>query len=314
MQRLDQRISLQKLEVFCLVVDLDGVSRAAEHLFVAQPVVSAHLRTLQERLGAQLLYRDGRRMRLTEAGEAAYAWAKEVLSRREELSRELDGLVDGRVGHSVIGSSMSVGSYVLPPILARFRRSHPGARIVLDISDPERALRAVELGRCDFAIVMSDRPPDPRAFTVEQVGHEELVLVAGLDASSPSRITPKELQAMPFVCSPAGLTRRRLVDRALAPLGLEQRNVVLEMGHPEAMKRAVRDGLGVALLPRSSVADEVDSSLLREVAVEGLEAVVPVYLVHRCGKRFSPLQRELIDAIRKGLGGERASTTQVAVA
>ena len=61
--KLDQRISLQKLEIFCLVVDLGGVGRAAEHLFVAQPVVSAHLRTLQERLGAELLYRDGRRLR-----------------------------------------------------------------------------------------------------------------------------------------------------------------------------------------------------------------------------------------------------------
>src|SRR5437899_1337828 len=79
-----------------VVVELGGVRRAAEQLYVTQPVVSAHLRTLQDRLGgAQLLYRDGRQMRVTEAGDAAYRWAKEVLSRSEDVVREIDGLAQG---------------------------------------------------------------------------------------------------------------------------------------------------------------------------------------------------------------------------
>ena len=70
--RYDNRITLQKLEVFCSVVELGGVSRAAEHLWVAQSVVSGHLRSLQDRLRVQLLYRDGQQMKLTKAGEQVY--------------------------------------------------------------------------------------------------------------------------------------------------------------------------------------------------------------------------------------------------
>jgi DNA-binding transcriptional LysR family regulator len=304
--QIDQRISLQKLEVFCLVVELGGVGRAAEHLFVAQSVVSAHLRTLQERIGAQLLYRDGRRLRLTEAGEATYSWAQKVLSRREELARQIDGLSDGRSGHTVIASSMSVGSYMLPPVLARFRRGHPGARITLDVSDPERALHTVEIGRCDFAILICDTPPDPRMFTVEPIGRDELVLVAGVDTSPPVSVTADDLREMPFVCSPAGLSRRAVVDAALARMGVDHRNVVLELGHPEAMKRAARDGLGVAVLLRSAVRDELDAGLLREIAVDGFDSNVPIMCVQRIRKRLTPIQSELLEAVRDAMEGERA--------
>ena len=64
---LDSRVTLHKLEVFSLVVELGGVSRAAEQLFVSQPVVTAHIRSLEQRVGARLFYREGRNLRLTES-------------------------------------------------------------------------------------------------------------------------------------------------------------------------------------------------------------------------------------------------------
>src|ERR1700760_5005074 len=84
----DNRITFQKLEILCLVVDLGGVTRAAEHLWVAQPVVTAHIRSLQERLGVTLFHREGRRTILTDAGQQVYQWAQDVLSRTEQMQRE----------------------------------------------------------------------------------------------------------------------------------------------------------------------------------------------------------------------------------
>jgi DNA-binding transcriptional LysR family regulator len=107
---LDSRVTLHKLEVFSLVVELGGVSRAAEQLFVSQPVVSAHIRSLEQRVGARLFYREGRHLRLTEAGRAVHGWANDVLTHTRELSRHLDGLSDGTQGSVVVGASMSVGS------------------------------------------------------------------------------------------------------------------------------------------------------------------------------------------------------------
>jgi DNA-binding transcriptional LysR family regulator len=298
---MDTRISLQKLEIFCLVVELEGVGRAADHLFVSQPVVTAHLRTLQQRLGAKLFERQGRGMRLTEAGEVAYKWAKDVLTRSEEVSREIAGLAEGDGGQAVVAASMTLGSYVIPPVLSRFRREHPRARITLLIFDPERAMEAIETGTCDLAVVVTDAPLAPDAFNSQIIAHEELVLVAAVDAAVPSHITPDELERLPFVCSPGGLARRRFIDRALAGVGVTKRDVAIELGHPEAMKRATRDGLGVAMLFRSSVNEELEAGLLREVAIEGYQHSVPVRLVHRAAKRLSPLQETLASVLTESL-------------
>jgi len=138
---MDNRISLKKLEILCLVVDLGGVGRAAERLQVSQPVVTAHLRLLQDRLGVELLHREGQQMRLTEAGVEVYRWAREVLGRSRELARTIDELADGSSGAVAVASSMSVGSYLLPRVLGLFGHERPEARITLHVSDAEDAQR-----------------------------------------------------------------------------------------------------------------------------------------------------------------------------
>jgi LysR family transcriptional regulator, low CO2-responsive transcriptional regulator len=299
---LDNRISLQKLEVFCLVVELGGVGKAADHLHLAQPAVSAHLRTLQERLGAQLLYRDGRRMHLTEAGRSAYRWAREVLSRSQELVREIEGFAAGEAGSAVIASSMTVGSYLLPPVLSGFCLANPRARLTLHVWDPERAMQATEAGTADFALVITDAAIEQRIFTTESLGHEELVLVASPgDEQVGETASIPELARLRYVCSPGALARRRLVDSVLRELGVQQREIVLELGHPEPMKQATQAGLGVCLLVRSAVERELREGLLREVAIPHAPLHVPVTLVRGAGKRLTPLQGELIETFRDAL-------------
>lgn len=300
---LDSRISLQKLEVFCLVVELGGVGRAAEHLFVAQPVVSAHLRTLQERMGAQLLYRDGRTMRLTEAGERAYAWASDTLTRRRELARELDGLASGHQGSIVIVASMSLGSYRLPPILARFRAARPQAEITLNVSDPENALAATEAGESDFAVIAAEFAPESEALVSERVGFEEMVLVAAPDAGPlDDVVTPQELVDLPMISSPRDHARRALVDHELQRLGVGPHSVTtIELGHPEAMKLAAREGLGAVILFASAVTQELDAGTLRRIEIRDATLSVPVYIVRRKQKRLSPIQNALMDTIRETL-------------
>lgn len=309
----DNRISLQKLEVFCLVVELGGVSRAAEHLIVAQPVVTAHVQSLQKRLGVKLLYRDGHRMRLTDGGERVYEWARETLSRTRELMRDLDGLAEGQRGTVAVSASMTVGSYLLPSVLATFRQSRPRAAIALTVSDPEHALDAVEQGDSDFAVLVADAPPDSAALCAEVVGEEEIVLVAAPDFEPELASVPMAaLTDLPLVSSPGG-HRRSLIDHRLADHGVRPRNVAIELGHPEAMKRATRDGLGMCLLFRASVERELADGELRRVELSDGALSVPLTVVLRVGKRLSPIQCELLDAVKQGIRG-RARRAERAVA
>ena len=98
------------------------------------------------------------------------------------------------------------------------------------------------------------------------------------------------------------MSRRLIVDRLLADLGVPERRIAIELGHPEAMKSATREGLGVCILFRSSVTRELEEGVLREVAIEGAELSVPVLMLARRGKRPTVLQAQLIEAIEAGLG------------
>lgn len=307
----DSRISLQKLIVFCLVVELGGISRAAEYLYVAQPVVTAHVQSLQKRLGVKLLYREGHRMLLTDEGQRVYEWARETRSRTRDLIRDLDGMSDGERGTVSVAASMTVGSYLLPPILGRFRRRRPRAAITLSISEPEHAMDSVGRGDSDFATVVSDGPPTHAGLQATVVGQEEIVLVAGRDFEPRlSSVPMATLADLPMISSPAGHVRRSIIDRQLARQGVRLGNVVMELGHPEAMKHVTLDGLGACLLFRASVAEELEAGTLRQIPIQDARLFVPLMTVVRAGKRLSALALHLLEAVEVGCLGE-ASVAEV---
>lgn len=300
---MDTRISLHKLEVFSHVVELGGVSRAAEHLFVSQPVVSAHIRSLEERVGARLFYREGRHLMLTEAGRSVHDWATSVLTHTRELTRHLDGLSDGSQGSVVVGASMSVGSYLLPPVVSRFRRERPLVELQVNITDSDHAMHETEAGESDFAVVFLEEEPSNPGLEGRPLGREQFVIVAGVGhPPAADAITVEQLAGLPFIDSPQGMIRRTIVDKQLAGIGIARRTVAIELGHPEAMKRAAEAGLGVALLFRSAVRAELETGRLREIALTDAALSVPIQLVRRRDKLFSAIQRDLMTAIEDDLG------------
>ncbi|MFD2416535.1 LysR family transcriptional regulator [Amycolatopsis pigmentata] len=303
--KLDNRISLQKLEVFCLVVELGSVSRAAEKLFVTQPVVSAHLHSLEQRIGVALFRRVGRGIELTESGQTVCSWAQELLSRRDDLAQELDDLVKGTVGAVSLGSSMSVGNYLLPPILIDFRKEWPGASLTLTIYTPELALEAVRTGHQDFCVIAANAALESDALVAELIGKLRFVLVASpTDESVGDCVTVDGLRNLSWVAPPRGLTVRRSQDNALASLGVTSRDVSIEMGSAEAMKQAIRANIGVALLWEASVREDLDSGVLREVAIEGPDLFDNLYIVKHRSKRLTPLQSKLYARLRGMLDTE----------
>jgi LysR family transcriptional regulator, low CO2-responsive transcriptional regulator len=298
---LDTRIQLSKLEIFCRVVELKSVTRAADELFLSQPVVSSHVRTLQERLGAKLLYRDGHSMRPTEAGQLAYDWAKDVLTRSQEMSRRIEGLADGSAGHAALAASMTVGSYMLPPLLIRFREQRPGAQIALDVFDPEHVLLAVESGGYDAGFLIGDPGYLKADLAFEQITDQEFVLVAGPASDIPDEISLSELSELELIGSSHDHVREHLLGRLLDAAKVKRAPNRIELGHAEAMKLAVMQSRYLSFVFRSSVAGELRHGELREIRIRDIgRLAVPILLTCRRDKDFSPMQSALIDEIRAG--------------
>ncbi|WP_448808477.1 LysR family transcriptional regulator [Agromyces bauzanensis] len=295
----DYRISLQKLEVFCKVAELGGVRRAAEELYVSQPVVSAHLRSLQERLGAKLFHPEGRGIALTEAGERTLLWANEVLRGRLELEKDLADLSDGLSGFVSVGASITVGNRILTPAVIDFKLANPSVSVRLEISAVETALEQARLGRHDFAIVATDAVLDSRAFDSELVAEPPWAVIAAPNTTFPDMVTPKQLAKLPFVCPPGGMAIRRSQDNALASIGVTDRRVEIELGSAESIKQAVVADIGVAMLWRESVQADIEAGVLREVRVTGPAIRDKLFIVRRTGNRLTPLQKRLLDQLRR---------------
>ena len=300
---IDDRINFQKLQVFDYVVGLGGISRAADQMKVAQPVVTEHIQSLERRLGARLFEREGRRLVLTEAGRLAHEWCTEMLRRTREFDRELQGLSDGLRGSIVIATSMSIGSYELPSLLSTFARRQPDVRIRVDVEGAEHAIEATLTGRNDLSVVAVQRPPALSSLVCEQIGSDELVIVAPPGGVTEAWLSVADLAGLPFVEAQDGSLRRVFIDNQFEILGLPARRAVMEFGHPEAIKTAVASGVGVACLFRSAVRRELQTGELREVMVDGVHIVAPVWLVHRRNRTLPAVHQQLIAEIRSYFAG-----------
>jgi DNA-binding transcriptional LysR family regulator len=294
-----RKITLQSLDVFCTVARLISVSRAADEIGIAQPAVTAHLRSLEQKLGIRLVARCGRNIALTEGGAHVYRWASEIVTRSLELKNEINGLAVGSEGGASVAASMVVGSYVLGRLVPEFVKRYPGSRISTRISNPRMAAEWVRTGESDFAALILDPDENMDDLVLERLWQEKLLLIASPNSRLVGNVAePAALAELPFITPPKGLVARDLEDAALSAYGIVRRNVVLEFGHPEPMKSAVLADVGVSFQLETAVQEEVDLGVLRVVPVPGIEIFQTVGLLYRKRKRFSALQRQLMNFIR----------------
>lgn len=299
MRAFDPYFTLQKLEVFCLVVELQSVTRASERLCVAQPVVTAHLRGLETKLGVTLVKRVGRNIGLTEAGERVYKWANDLVMRTREMERELSGLQDGVAGSAVLTASMTAGSYLLPGLISTFSRAHPSGHVRLECANARAALDAVRSSACDFAVLVMHPSESLDGLIVDKLWDEPLLLASAPDSKLVGPVAkPADLTDLPFVSGPRYLVWRELVENELRGFGVETPNVILEFGHAESQKYPVKSDLCVGFFLETSIRADLARGELRVVETPGMQIVVPLYLAYRREKEFSPFQSSLIAHIK----------------
>jgi len=293
----DTRFSLYKLEVFCKVIECGGVGLAAKEMFLTQPVISAHLRSLQEHVGVRLFERKGRGIALTETGLSVHGWARDVIARTHELARALEDADDcAQRALTVIGDP-AIGSYVLPPIIGRLSKL-PDVRLTLEIATTTAALTALRSGDADAAVLIGASLGDEDGLGSDIVGYDELVLVTHPSFPAPAGnvITADALRNLTLISSSGASA----IDEVLSGSGLPIPASTMDFGQPEAVKHAVHELLGVAFLFRTSV-----EHVARTGALQALQTnprlTAPVHLVQRAGARRSPLQDQLIASLRREL-------------
>jgi DNA-binding transcriptional LysR family regulator len=255
------------LRTFLAVARAGSVSAAAAGLHRSQPAVSAQVRKLEQAVGEPLFVRGARGVRLTELGERLQPHAEaleRVLVGVAALVEEARALGVGRLG---IAASTTIALYWLPARLVDYQRTHPGVRVRVMTRNSREAVAALAAGEVDVALVegLSDAwgSLPPGVYHARAVHHDEIVVVvppghrlAGRDA-----LDVADLDGIDVVWREVGSGTRDVVQGVLDEAGVRPR-VRLELTEPEAMKRAVRSGIGAAFLSRIAVADEVAAGTL----------------------------------------------------
>ena len=166
------------LAAFRAVADAGGFVRAAETLLVSQPAVSAHVRELEADLGVALFDRRPRGATLTAAGELLLDYAVRLDALERDARDALLDLAGLRRGRLAVGASTTIGVYLLPGVLGRFRAAHPAVRLSTFIGNTEAVHARLVDGTLDLAVTEGDPPPESGGLTSRVFARDELVVIA----------------------------------------------------------------------------------------------------------------------------------------
>ena len=294
-------MNLRHLEVFCAVVDCESFSAAAERLIMTQPAVSMQVQVVERYFGVQLLERRRRRVVPTEAGAIVHEWARSVLDSELETRHRVDDWKRAEAGRVVVGSSITIGSYLLPPILSRFKRDHPDAEVVVRLGDRDEICSDVLAGNINCGVLIAREIPP--GLEVDVVGTEELVFICAPShrLADRERVHIQDLATEPFIMAPKGSSFRRVIDDLLEQHGLHKLSVHMELDGAEGLMRGVQQGIGIGLALRSGVEMELEQGVVRQLHVDATRLLVDMGVIYHARQRESTLLQEFKQYLRDQL-------------
>jgi molybdate transport repressor ModE-like protein len=275
------------------------VSAAARAVGIGQPTASEHLRLLETAAGQRLVERNGRGSRLTEAGSLLASRAREALAALHAGEEELGALAGLETGTIHIGASTTPGVYLLPDTLGCFRRDHPGVDVEVEIASTDEMIERLLGGRVQLALV-GETEVDERVELTPFLT-DEIVGIArpGLLPIKDGRIKPSALAEQTLLVREAGSSTRQTAERSLAQLSARPKRV-WELDSSEAIKRAAREGLGIAFLSRYAVAEEIERGELASFRLKGQPKIERRLYVARLARRpLSPSERGFITTLKR---------------
>ncbi|ELZ9356457.1 DNA-binding transcriptional regulator YeiE [Citrobacter freundii] len=274
-------ITLRQLEVFAEVLKSGSTTQASVMLALSQSAVSAALTDLEGQLGVQLFDRVGKRLVVNEHGRLLYPRALALLEQTteiEQLFREDNGAIR-------VYASSTIGNYILPAMIARYRHDFPDLPLELSVGNSQDVINAVLDFRVDIGLI--EGPCHSTEIISEPWLEDELVVFAA--PSSPltkGPVTLEQLAASPWILRERGSGTRELVDYLLLS-HLPRFQMAMELGNSEAIKHAVRHGLGISCLSRRVIAEQLQAGTLSEFPVPLPRLVRTLWRVHHRQKHIS---------------------------
>jgi DNA-binding transcriptional LysR family regulator len=290
-------IDLRKLEIFLKVYETQSFSKASNLLHLAQPTITLHIKDLEEELGINLLDRHTRKVVPNKAGKVVYKYGKEIINLVKQMQKELQFFKDENIGLVEIGGSTIPGQYILPKIIKSFKEKYPQISIFLKVGDSKEVFEKVLSGEFDLGMVGAIYKN--KNLIYKACYEDNIVLIAPPDFEK-EEITLEELYEIPLIKREEGSGTWKNVIEVLQKKGFDilRLKIIGEMGSTEAIKEAVKAGLGCGFVSSLSIEIEKSLNLIKVIKIKNVFIKRHFYLIYPRMKKLIPAEERFLDFIK----------------
>jgi DNA-binding transcriptional LysR family regulator len=293
--------TLRQLELFEAIARLGSFTRAAEELYLTQPTVSMQIRKLTDTVGLPLFEQVGKKIYLTEAGQALQQTCGEIsasLANFETAIADMKGLRTGKLKLAVV----TTAKYFAPRLLGDFCRKYPGVDVALKVTNRENILERMAANQDDIYIM--GQPPEDADIAAESFMENLLVVIAPAKhpLAGKRNIPLSTLASEQFLLREPGSGTRMATERIFAEAGLKL-NVRMELSSNEAIKQTVIGGLGISVMSQHTFENEIIDDKFVVLDVRGFPIRRHWYCVHPAGKRLSIIATAFIEHLKEACRG-----------
>ena len=268
--------TLQQLRILKAVATEKSFTKAAEVLFLSQPYLSKQIKALEQNLDVSLLRRNSNTISLTENGQIFLQYAERILALCEESCRALIDLKNGERGNLTVGGSHTIGTYLMPRLLALFVQNYPQIDLKVQVNSTRFIAKQIVNRQIDLAVVGGEIPQElKQSLQMEHFVEDELNLIVSNSHPFAKRkkIKKEDLYHLNFITLHSNSTIRKFVDNTLKQNGIEtdQLAIMMQLNSIEAIKTAVSLGLGAAFVSSSAIEKEVKLKTVEILEIENIK-------------------------------------------
>jgi DNA-binding transcriptional LysR family regulator len=296
-----RQLNITQLVTLSLVAKYQSYTRAGESMGVSQPSVSLQVRELEKACSTQLVFAQGRRLKLTPLGEDLAQIGAHIALDRERAVRKILSHRAGEAGNVVVGASMTAGAYVLPRALARYESAHPNVRVDVRIANTSDVAEMISEDIADVGVVEGPLTRDELVVTPFAIDRLRCFASPRSPLAHVPSLQPSDFATATLLLREPGSGTREVVIAALNAAGITFGRLAV-FGTIEAIKQAVAEGLGVAWLPSIAVRAELKSKTLVQLDVGGVVVERPFSTVRRRDTAPSVAAKEFVEVIRSQNG------------
>ncbi|WP_339059950.1 selenium metabolism-associated LysR family transcriptional regulator [Tepidibacillus marianensis] len=290
-------MNFRRLHIFKIVCESETLTEAGKKLYMTQPAISQAISELESELNTPLFERINKKLLLTYAGEVLYQYSKRILNLIDEARTTIDDITNRNRGRLRIGASTTIGTYLLPHIIGQFQKKYPTVDLPFVIDNTEVIEGLIQDHQIDIGLVEG---PIHSKVQAKPFYDDELYFICSPEHrwANKGTIEPHELESESLIMREKGSGTREVFENVM-----NEHNQTYQVKHvlnnTEAIKKSVEANIGVAIISKIAVIDEMQAGKVVNVQLNGIRFVRKLHFIYHQEKYPSQLFQEFIDTVKE---------------